>query len=212
MMRFIPESGSPADRVATFVLSNIFWFMLAAPIITLPAATAGLFATMAPWVRGHDVEFFSTFFGAMRRHWWKSSLIVLFDVVVGLLIYMNFTILNAMTLPIAISWMIRSVNISAALIVLLMNLYMWTLMVLFDLPLRRLWNVASRLTLVHPLWSAITLVLACLPILAGQFVPVWLNVMLTASATAFITNWGTWRIIKKYATEQELAELGIHSG
>jgi len=211
-MRFLPEPGSPPDRAATFIMANLFWFMFAAPIITLPMATAGLFAALAPWVRGQDVEFFGAFFGNMRRQWFKSTVLTLFDVLIGGWLFLNFQIINDMPIPEPMKWGIRGINISIALIVLMMNMYMWTLMVTMNLPLRRLFNVGWRFALGHPFWSILIVLLSFVPITLGQFAPIWLNVMATASSTALIINWGAWRIIKKYATPEELAEINLPSG
>ena len=65
----------------TVVLANLLWSVFAVLIVTLPAATAGLFAVLAPLVRGQDAEIFATFFGTMRRQWLKSTLIMAADVV-----------------------------------------------------------------------------------------------------------------------------------
>ncbi len=40
---------SLGEKAGTFILANIFWVRLSIRLITLPAATAGLFATMSPW-------------------------------------------------------------------------------------------------------------------------------------------------------------------
>ncbi|MEO8393584.1 MAG: DUF624 domain-containing protein [Chloroflexota bacterium] len=50
------------DKAGTFVLANLFWVLLSIPIVTLPIATAGLFATMSFWVRGKSPEVFRNFF------------------------------------------------------------------------------------------------------------------------------------------------------
>ena len=64
-----PAPGSLVDKITTVVLANLLWFIFAVLIVTLPAATAGLFAVLVPLVRGRDVEIFATFFGTMRRQW-----------------------------------------------------------------------------------------------------------------------------------------------
>ena len=68
------------DKATTFILVNMLWMVLAALIITLPLATAGLFATLTPWVRGQTSEPFRDFFGAMRRYARQSIVIFLGDI------------------------------------------------------------------------------------------------------------------------------------
>jgi uncharacterized membrane protein YesL len=43
-----------AQTASTFVLLNMLWLFCSLLIITMPAATAALFATIAPWGRGRS--------------------------------------------------------------------------------------------------------------------------------------------------------------
>ncbi|HSH28049.1 MAG TPA: YesL family protein [Wenzhouxiangella sp.] len=191
----------------TFMLANVVWFVLTVLIIPLPAATAGLFAVLAPWVRGRDVEFFSTFFGAMRRKWLKSTVIGLLDLVFAVMLVINFPILNFMGLPDLLLGLLRAFYATFALLVLLANIYVWPLLVLFDLPLRRLLSLSIRLAFVYPWRSLLTLALALLPLSLVLIAPLWLGVLGLVSGAVLIINWGTWRIIRQVATPEELAEL-----
>lgn len=210
MRSLIPEPGSPLDRITTFVLANLLWFVFAILIIPLPAATAGLFAVLAPFVRGRDTEIFATFFGTMRRQWFKSMVILVSDVVIGILIVLNFRTLNVMGPPAPVFWLFRSIYVFLSIATLMANLYLWPLLVLFDLPLRRLVSVSLRLSFAHPVWSLFTLGLALLPLVLVVYIPPLLSVLVVFSTIALIVNWGTWRIIKKYITPEELAGLNQH--
>jgi len=207
MRNLIPTPGSLFDRVLTFVLANILWFVLAMLIIPLPAATAGLFASLAPLVRGRDTEIFATFFGTMRRQWLKSTVIFAADIVIGVLLVINFKALSMMELDNPILWLFRIIYIFFTVAVLLVNLYLWPLLVLFDLDLRRLFSVSLRLAFAHPLWSLFTLALALLPLACLMVAPPLLSVIAVFSTTVLLVNWGVWRIIQKYVTPEELVEL-----
>lgn len=209
MLRFMPQPGSLLDRVATSILANLLWLGLAMLIIPLPAATAGLFAVLAPWVRGRDTELFAAFFGAMRRQWLKSSVIFLADTILAVVLVMNFRVLNLMNLEPILLWLIRSVNIFVAIAALMLNIYIWPLLALFDLPLRRLIGLSFRFTLVHTFWSFFILVIAALPLLLGLVFPLAFIVLALFAWIALIVSWGAWRIIRKYATPEELAALDI---
>lgn len=201
------EPGSWVDRIMTFMLANLVWFVLSVLIVPLPAATAGLFAVLAPWVRGRDVEFFSTFLGTMRRKWLKSTAIVLIDLAIATMFVLNFQILDHMDLPDPVLWLFRGLYLTMALAALLTNVYLWPLLVLFDLSFRRLVSVSVRMAFVYPLWSVLTLALALLPLTFALFAPLWLGVLGIVSACVLIVNWGAWRIIRQVATPEELAEL-----
>lgn len=204
---FIPEPGSPIDRAASLVIANLLWTFCAMLIIPLPAATAGLFAVMAPLARGKDREFFSTFFSTMRRQWLKASVLGLVDVALGALVLVNLQALDTMPLPELLLWFLRSLTLLIGLTVLLTNMYLWPLLVLFDLPLRRLLVVSLQLALAHPLRSLLTLLLGAAPIVLGLFLPLWLLAVGLISASVLAINWGAWRVIRIRASAEELAEL-----
>jgi len=42
------------DRVMTLVTANMLWLVCSLPLVTLPAATAGLWAVLLPWWRGEN--------------------------------------------------------------------------------------------------------------------------------------------------------------
>ena len=207
MPSLIPEPGSLFDRITTVVLANLLWSVFAMLIITLPAATAGLFAVLAPLARGRDTEIFATFFGTMRRQWFKSTVILVGDIVIGVVITINVNVLDLMDPPCLMFWFFRSMYAFIVITALMVNLYVWPLLVLFDLDLRRLVTVSLRLAFAHALWSLFTLGLALLPLVLIVYVPPMLSVVVVVSAIVLIINWGTWRIIEKYATPEELARL-----
>lgn len=76
-------SSELLDRAGSFVMVNMLRVIFAVPLVTLPIATAGLFATLTPWVRGEKSEPFRDFFGEMRQYWRTSTLIGLLDVALG---------------------------------------------------------------------------------------------------------------------------------
>ncbi len=204
----MPEPGSPLDKVATFLMGNIIWFMLAAFILPLPAATAGLIATFAPWARGHDTEIFRTFFGAMRKHGFKSTVIVIIDLIILYLVVFNFQVINTMPQS-PILWPLRSGNLFVALTLFMMNIYLWPLMVLFRLPLRRLVILSSQMSFAHPLWTMLVLLILLAVVIVALIVPPIVSVLTVFALISLVVNWGAWRVIKRYATQEEIAALNL---
>ncbi|MCE2489592.1 MAG: DUF624 domain-containing protein [Anaerolineae bacterium] len=204
----MPKPGSPLDRAATLVIANLAWTLLAMLVIPLPAATAGLFAVTVPLARGRDAEFFATFFSTMRRQWLKATLLVLLDVALGALVLVNLQALETLPLPDFLLWFMRSLTLLIGLTLLLANLYAWPLLVLFDLPLKRLIKVSLLLSLAHPLQTLLTLALGLAPLLLGLFVlPLWMLAVGIVSLSSLAIGWGSWRVIRLRASEEELAEL-----
>src|SRR5512145_3349267 len=189
------------DRWSIFILANLLWAIFSIPVITFPAATAGLFATMSLWSRGKTPELFREFFGAMRRYWITSSLIVILDLVVGGLLVVNLSIFPLMEITNPVVFLSRGVTLFVGVVLVLVNLYVWPLLVTFDLPLRQLLPIALKLGMAHPLVSLGILLLVGLPVGISLVLPVGIFVFATFSASIFLWNWGTWRVIRRYVSD-----------
>jgi uncharacterized membrane protein YesL len=197
-----------AEQWAMFILPNLLWCILSLPIVTLPAATAGLFAVMSQKARGQQPEVFQVFFHAMRRLWLPATVIFLVDMAAGGLIVVNLTIFPMMNItsnPLAfLSW---SVTLFVALLLALVNLYLWSLLVLVDGTLRQITTTACQIAFTFPLWSAGILVLAIVPILVSLLLPQAFFVLVTFSLVAYIINRGTWQIIRRFLSPEILKTL-----
>jgi uncharacterized membrane protein YesL len=189
------------------MLANLLWALASIPLITLPAATAGLFNVMSLWVRGKPPQLFEDFFGAMRRYWLTSTLVGLFDLLLGGLLVVNMFIFPLMDMSNPIALMSRSVTLFGALMLLLVNLYVWSLLVVLEMKPRQLFATALRLVFAHPLWSLGLLIAALVPIGIGIILPVIVLVFASASGSVFIVNWGAWRIIRQYLADEERLKL-----
>jgi uncharacterized membrane protein YesL len=190
--------GEYLDKITTFLLVNMLWAVFAALVITLPAATAGLFATLTPWVHGKPSEPFRDFFGGMRDHWRKSTVIGLLDAGIAGLVVLDLTILDSMkttTLPALFS---RNVAFLVAALTLLTNLYLWPLLVTVDLPLRTLIRISIKLVYLHPAWSIVASGLMVVPLLLALVLPRFVGVLLTFSSCALLASWGAWHVIEQH--------------
>ena len=194
------------DRAANFVLANLLWVVLSIPLVTLPAATAGLFATMTPWARGKPTEVFRDFLSGVREHWRKATVVGLIDVLIGGLIYLNFVAFQRMDMSNPIAIVSRSVTLFAALATIMVNLYLWPMMVSFDMPVRRLVENSVRLVFAHPLWSFTMHIIALAPLVVSLFLPGAIWILATFSAVALLDSKAAWRIIQRYSSDSEISE------
>ncbi len=192
-----PRRGSElVDKTSTFILVNILWMIFAALIVTLPAATAGLFATLTPWVRGQTSEPFRDFFGAMRRYAVPSTLIGLGDAGIGLLVAANLYIIGQMgglAVPALAS---LNVTLFVALAVIATNVYLWPLLVTVEAPLPQLIRLAAALALRHPGWSVLSALLALTPLSALFLLPGFIILLGPFSLCALLASWSAWRVIR----------------
>jgi len=200
------EFFTKLDRFSGFALINVLWVMGSAFIITLPVATVGLFAVLADWVRGKNSEALARFFGAMRQYGFKASLIGLADaVMIGLLMF-NLQIIPQMDLPMPIQYPFMSITLFIGLLVVMANLYIWILLVTYDLTLKRLADVALRLSMTHFSWTACVLLMAAGILGVGLVaVPSGISVFVLFSGCAYVVAWGAWRVIRQY--DDDLLQL-----
>jgi uncharacterized membrane protein YesL len=188
------------DRVITLAAANMLWLMCSGPLVTLPAATAGLCATLAPWWQGENPELFQTFFPAMRRFWRQSSLIGLLDAALLGLAGLNLWILSRADSLLA--WPLAGVSLFVGLTVLLVNLYFWMLLVTTELPFRPLITISIKLAFVHPLRSILGLIAGALPLALGFFWLPQIVVFLGIFSIAVLLASGViWPVLLRYRRE-----------
>jgi uncharacterized membrane protein YesL len=186
------------DHWGTFILANLLWAIFSIPLITLPATTAALFAVMARKSRGESVEVFQVFFSGMKQYWRKAYAIVLLDTLVCSFFIANTFIFSLMPHMDILVYLSRGVTLSVAIIVLLANLYAWTLLVITDLSLYELIRCAIKLVLVYPIWSCTVFIAALTPVGISLLLPQASFALISISAVAFIVTWGTGRIIRQH--------------
>ena len=196
-----------ADRAGTFILANLLWVLISLPLITMPFATAGLFSALAPWGRGKSTEFFRDFYGGIRDHWRHAMLIGLIDLLVGSLIALNFSIFRMMDMSGIIAILSQSVTFFATLVLLSVNLYLWPLLVTFDLPFRELLETAVKLVFAHPFASIGMLLVTLAIVLVSSLLPQMFLLLGSISACALFISWGVWRVVRGHIAEDERARL-----
>lgn len=201
-----PNFSEYLDKAGTFILANLFWVLLAIPIITLPAATAGLFATISPLARGGSSEVFREFFAGLRQYWRTASLVGLIDVLVGGLVILNIIIFRRMGAPQIVAMLSQSVTIFVAVMLILANLYIWPLMVAFDLSPRDLIMTAIKLVFLHAGWSILMLALALIPFIISLFLPAAALLFGTFSASALLITRAAWWVIRLHENDPPLAQ------
>ncbi len=193
-----------AEKWASFILANLLWCLFVIPLITIPAATAGTFALLAAWSRDQYTAPFETFFGTMRRLWRKATLIGLIDLALGGLVAANLSIVGMMNPFEVMATLARGVSLFVALALLLVNLYVWPLLVLSELPIRALIETSIRLMFLHPFRSIGVLLLAAVPVGISLLLPRAFFRIVTVSTCALIITRGTWPVIRQHVPESAL--------
>ncbi len=196
-----------AERIGSFLLTNLISAFLLMTVVGLPLGLLGLFAMMNEWAQGRQPEFFRVYLGALRSRWRAALLLGLVDLLLVLLIVTNFRIFPAMALHDFLTVLSLTMTICAAAILLIANLYAWPLLSLLRLPLRATIRLSLLLALSQPWRSLAFTVGALLPLCASLFLPIAFALLLALSLAAYITARGVqWSLAAQFPRD-ELAAL-----
>ena len=199
-----------AQTASTFVLLNMLWLFCSLLIITMPAATAALFATIAPWGRGQSPsEPLANFFVAMKQYGLRATAVFLLNLLIAGAIILNLLILRQMGIGQIIATMALIVTVLVALVLVLANIYLWPLLVTLDSSLPDLLKNALKLALAHPIWGVFVAGTAVIPLLVSLLLPQAFFIAITFAATALIIYAGAWRVIRRYLDEKEIQNFGV---
>ncbi|MBA3450158.1 MAG: YesL family protein [Chloroflexia bacterium] len=152
-------------RLGLLVLANVLWLLLSLPIVTWPAATAGLF-TLARRVVAEELDDapwnsrISDFWDGFRTHWRRSSLLTVIDLA-GLGVIAVALVFYGRSAAEPIRWLAGPIAL-IGLVWLAAQLYVFPL--LLERTANRPWEImreALLMTLGYPL-SSLSLLLTSL--------------------------------------------------
>lgn len=195
------------DKWATPLLAVLLWMFLALPLVTLPAATAALFAVMFHWMRGQQPETFALFFGTMRQRWLKATLAAVLDLLLAGLLIVNLLIFQLMDLAQWMAVLSLSVSLFAAVLLVVVNVYVWPLLAVWDVPLRRIIEFAVQLVFMRPLWSIATTIATLSPFLMVAVLPAALTLFIVIPIAAYMACRGTWYLAQPYLSADDIAQF-----
>ncbi len=168
-----------------YVWANVFWFLLTIPIITAPAAWAGLVNLSRQSYLNRTVTL-DDFWAGFRMNVWRGMVMVVLNIVViGLNLfnlgsYANATDFTTLTL--------RSMWWLTLVIWLVVQFYMWPLF--YELKKPTLWGAlrnAFVMAMLNPLFTIVLMVVVALLVAVSTFLfPVW--AVLTGSALAALST------------------------
>lgn len=195
------------DAYSGFVMANLLWALLALPVVTLPLATLGLVSVMSARVRGRmGNNLFVVFFHAIRTRWRPAMIVGLIDFAAGALIALNTHSLLQMPQGSPMQIVSGAVTLFGALTVLSANVYAWGILALDNIPARRVIEMSLRFAFAYPLHTFAMLIASAAVIAMSLLLPRGVLVLVTASAVAYVIAWGSWRVIRRHLTAEEMEE------
>lgn len=192
------------EAYSSFVMANLLWAMVGLAVVTLPVATVALMTVMSERVRGRQPDVIWTFLTAAREKWRTATLIGLIDAAAVGFVAINISIVGRMQSDDFMFVVSGAVTLFFGTVVLSVNVYMWALLALEDLPVRRVIDMSLRFALAYPLPTFGVLGASAALIAGSLLLPRGVFVFVTASAVAYVTAWGSWRVIRRHLTDEEL--------
>ncbi len=137
------------------LLLSLMWFLCSVPVLTLGAASTALYDAIAHSIRGREDDIFSRFFRTFRNEVKLSALCTLLWAVViaGLFLWYRIFAYNAGTSPAA--YVLSVALISVQIFVLGMACWVFPLLSRFSFDFAALNITALKLSLSHPLRTAV---------------------------------------------------------
>ncbi len=197
------------DHWSTPLMANMLWAFGSALVVTIPLALVGLLGVMFRWTTHRNPQVFWVFFSTIRRTWRKAYLAAALDLALGGLILLNLRIFEFMDMGEVVAFLSRGVTLSLAILLLLINLYLWALIAVWDAPFQRLLKLSIQLVFAQPLWTFGIGVGCALVVIASTFLPVAVLVVLTGAVVGYIDCRGTWIVVTKYVLPSEVPLIDV---
>lgn len=185
------------DHIGLLVLANLLWVALSLPVVTAPAATAGLFHLAGRIAHEEDVSL-RDFFAGFRSHFVPALKLGAVELVLVLLLWVNVDFYSHMrggaTIP---GMVLAAVMVWAAAFFILMHAHLYPLLADGETSLRQLLRKSALLTLDNLAFTiGITiqgLALSVLCVVTGAGL-----VLINASAVAVLFATGHDELRRKY--------------
>lgn len=198
------------NTLTNFILFNMLWLGGSLFIVTIPAVTAALFASVAPWARGQSPDApLITFWTAVRRYWRKATVLGIIDFFLGGAIAFNLYIIQQNGFESFISLPAFIITSLFGLFLILVNIYLWPLLVTVDQPLQSWFKNSVRLAVAHAFWGILVAAASLIPLAIGMLLPRFILLTISFAGSALFAYMGAWRIIKRYLDEEDRAALGL---
>lgn len=167
------------QRLSDTVLLSVIWVVACLPVVTAGPATAAMFAVVRRWDEGQDASVAPAFVRYFRENLRQGLISGIAGAAVASLLLADLMIAGALAPPIASS--LGLIAVIAGVVVAATAVYLFPLMVTYDLPLRRLVRLALMFAIGKPATTlaclavigagcALTYVFPLAPALAGSLV------------------------------------------
>jgi uncharacterized membrane protein YesL len=192
------------DHIGLLVLANLLWFALLIPVVTAPAATAGLFQ-IARKISDHEPAAIRDFFEGFRRHFAPALRAGAITLGLAVVLWVNVDFYSHLHGRASVPGMLlAAIMVWLALFLLLIQAHLFPLIVGGERSTRQAFRKAALLTLDNPGYTigltiqAISVAALCVLTGAGL-------VLAIGSLLAVLLSTGHRELLKKYFPDSPAA-------
>ena len=201
---------------AGLMLANLLWLVSSLPLLTLPAATAGLSAVTNAWARtGRRPAVVSVFVAAARRQYLRASLVVLVDAAVAAPLVLNLLIVNSAADPGPLLLAARGVCVAGLLFLAALNVILWPSLERGE-RMWVAWRKAAMVVVAQPMPVLLTVAATGLvlgvALLLPRFVFLFIAVAAVSSVASRGAAWTERRLQVRLHGSEGLAREGLAHG
>lgn len=209
------KKNYPKHRITLFLMlfyesfwriigANLLFVLFSIPIVTIPAAWAGLTRVMSRFARDEHAFVFDDFLETFKKEFWRSLILGAITLAGGVLAYIAVSVYSRMLDDEVLAVGLTALVIVITLAFILIMGYAFVMLVSVELPLKSILKNALALCIVKPFGSLMTLVVTFgVYFVAVYFFPAGLilPIFFGFSLISFVTGFNAWPQIKKYVIE-----------
>lgn len=168
------------ERISNLFFLNLLWIITCLPIITIFPSTVAMFGVFREWVTKKETSIFRLFHQKFKENFKQSMVLESAWFIYGGIAYANLSILdefNGMVRTAALA-----IVITIGFLLVQISLYMFTLMVHYDLSIQALWKNAFLLSFKYfPTTLLAIIVIGVMTIITYLF-PIFLAIVFSVTA------------------------------
>lgn len=181
--------------------ANLMFILFCIPIVTIPAAIAGLTRVMSRFARDEQAFVIDDFMKGFKEEWKKSTVFVLVELAFLALAYIAIGVYSKLIENEVLSTVLLALVFTVLIVFFAVANYVMVMIVSVDLPLKDIIKNSLVLCLVKPFGTLVTLIIqAGIIFVAWGYFPVglFLPLVIGFSLMSFTVSFNAWPQIEKY--------------
>ncbi|MCM3575592.1 DUF624 domain-containing protein [Mesobacillus subterraneus] len=159
-----------ANIIVDFFLLNLLWVIASIPVITFFPATAAMFGVVRKWILKKETKgVLLTFTSLFKEAIFKQFHVAIVWYIAAFIIYLDFNLIEHMANP---TLFFVVILYAGGFLFAITSLYLFPVIVHYDLRLRHMWKNSLYLAIIHPRITITLLLIAGLGVMCFYLLPI----------------------------------------